>query len=635
MDTLFLKIFNMSIAASWLILAVLLLRILFYKAPKGWRCVLWAMVGIRLIVPLSLESNFSLIPSREVLTPEGVYSMESALNTGIETIDRVLNPVVFHVVETATVELNSNPLQRWTFRVGHIWRLGVAVLLVYTLISYLGLKRKLSDAVLHKENIFQSEKVVSPFVLGIIRPRIYIPYGLSRTEMQCVLAHERAHIARKDHILKLVAFSILTIHWFNLFVWVAYILLCKDVEYACDEKVIGGMEVKEKREYSETLLSCSMPRRRLSMCPLAFGENDVKSRIRNVVNYRKPGFWFVVVSGALIGMVILCFLTNPVEEVNQGSIQDSALHYVAEVGEGIPEPEEPVEVSSQEPIPDEKFVLPKQAYEEESSMPELYVYNVAEPMEMVALQSGTASKTTMKNGQQMGIEMCGMGPLDEQAEHMEIELPGMCEVKLATVVPMDSYTVREYDSADRGDYDAAPLSVIERKSDEAVILEQGRIYEFHVVWEEAHLKEDGFYGDAYYFLETSYSSELYAIPPEISEILGDFTYVAKVEVVNGNTGERQEYDCCDGIDTMAEGIINLCKSMCFTVDEAVETPSAFEEIPVGYQYMIKFLDDDGNSVQKIVPYEDSVCIGGIRYYCETSYERGTSIELIKTLKGLF
>ncbi len=632
MDVLFLKVFNMSVTASWLILAVLLLRIVFHKAPKAWRCVLWTLVGVRLVMPFSLESIFSLLPNTEVIAPDAMYATEPTINTGISSIDNVVNPVFTATFGAADVVTSVNPLQIWTYISGYIWRMGMVIMLVYTLISYIRLKCQVSDAVLHKENIYQSEKVVSPFVLGIIRPRIYIPYGLSRAEMQCVLAHERAHIARKDHILKLVSFTVLTLHWFNPLVWVAYILLCKDIEYACDEQVIKEMDVQGKREYSETLLSCSMPRHRLAMCPLAFGETGVKSRIRNVVNYRKPGFWFATVSIALIIVVGFGFLTDPVEESEGISLQGTISDLVVAAGESISEPEESVEAVPGEPVPDPEFVIPKEPYEEGSSMPILYVYSVADPMEMVALQTSTASKTTMQNGQMMGIQMCGIGPLAEEAEHIEIELQGRCEVKIASVVTPDSFTMREYDPADKGNQEAKPLSEMNYRGDASVILEQGRIYEFHVVWDETNLEENGFYGDAYYFLETLYSSELYAIAPEVSEILGDFTYVAKVEVVNGNTGEILEYDCCDGIDTIDQGIINLCKQLHFTLDEALKEPL---ERPLGYQYMINFLNEDGSLVQRIIPYEDSVCIGGVMYRCETLFERGTSKELIKTLKSLF
>ena len=632
MYALFLKVFNMSIAASWLILAVLLLRTVLHKAPKTWRCVLWALVGVRLVMPFSLESVFSLIPSTEVIAPEAMYATEPTLNTGISSVDKVVNPVFTATFRAADTVTSVNPLQVWTFISGYIWRIGVVMLLLYTLVTYIRLKHRVSDAVLHKENIYQSERVASPFVLGIFRPRIYIPYGLSMAEQRCVLAHERAHIARMDYILKPLAFIILAVHWFNPLVWVAYVLLCRDMEYACDEKVINEMGAKGKKEYAETLLSRSMPRHRLSMCPLAFGETGVKSRIRNVVNYKKPGFWLVLVAVALIFVIVVGFLTDPVEDAAVISLPDDNPDLVTETGESILEPEESVQAVRSEPVPDPEFVLPEQPYEEGSSMPILYVYSVADPMEMVALQSSTASKTTMQNGQMMGIQMCGIGPLAEEAEHIEIELQGRCEVKIASVVTPDSFTMREYDPADRGNQDAEPLSEVEGKGDESVILEQGRIYEVHVVWDETHLEENGFYRDAYYFLEMLYSSELYAIAPEISEILGDFTYVAKVEVVNGNTGETLEYDCCDGIDTIDQGIINLCKQLHFTLDEALVE---LLERPLGYQYMINFLNEDGSLVQRIIPYEDSVCIGGVMYRCETLFERGTSMELIKTLKSLF
>ena len=297
MDTVFLNVFNRSISASWMILAIVCLRLLFRKAPKAWRCVLWGLVGVRLFLPFSLESVLSLVPSREALPPEVVLSTKPMVNTGVQALDNAVNPVFSAAYTTAEIAINSNPLQRWTFVSGNVWRIGMVLFGVYALFSYVRLKYRMREAVLYEGNVYQSERAASPFVLGILRPRIYIPYGLGEVELRCVLAHERAHIAGRDYIWKPAGFIALVVHWFNPLVWMAYLLFCRDIEFACDERVIREFGHKGKREYSEALLRCSMPRHEISFCPLAFGENSVKSRIRNVVNYKKPAFWGLVVAG--------------------------------------------------------------------------------------------------------------------------------------------------------------------------------------------------------------------------------------------------------------------------------------------------------------------------------------------------
>ena len=192
-----------------------------------------------------------------------------------------------------------------------LWLVGVFALLLYTVISYVRLKKKIGTAVLYKDNIFQSESVISPFVLGIIKPKIYLPFNMTDSDMENVVAHEQAHIKRKDHLWKPLGFLLLTIHWFNPLMWVGYIMLCKDIELACDEKVVKNLDTEQRADYSQALLSCSVNRRMIAACPLAFGEVGVKSRIKTVLNYKKPAFWIIII--AIIASIVaaVCFLTNP------------------------------------------------------------------------------------------------------------------------------------------------------------------------------------------------------------------------------------------------------------------------------------------------------------------------------------
>ena len=313
MTELFLKVVNMSISASWLILAVLLIRFALKKAPKWVNVLLWAIVAVRLICPFSIESALSLIPSVETISPEIMMDWTPEISTGVSSIDKVVNPII---TETFTPEpiASANPLQLLIPVLAIIWAIGVAVLLIYTAVSYWRLRRKVSEAVILRDNIFQSENVSSPFVLGIIKPRIYLSYHMEEQDLAHVVAHEQAHIKRRDHWWKALGFLLLTIHWFNPLMWVAYVLLCRDIELACDEKVIKELGNEQRADYSKALVSCSVNRRTVAACPLAFGEVGVKERVKSVMNYKKPAFWIVVLAVIACVVVAVCFLTNPAEK---------------------------------------------------------------------------------------------------------------------------------------------------------------------------------------------------------------------------------------------------------------------------------------------------------------------------------
>ena len=310
MNTFFITIINMSISASWLILAVLILRLVLKKAPKWVNVLLWGIVAVRLLCPFAIESDFSLIPSAQTIPANIELYDTPAIDSGIATINGILNPILR---QTATPEIGAsvNPLQIAIAVGWNIWILGVIALLVYAALSYWRLRRKVDTAVLYRDNIFQSEHVSSPFVLGIIKPRIYLPFKIDDQNLQHVVAHERSHIARKDHWWKPVGFLLLAIHWFNPLMWLAYVLLCRDIELACDEKVIKALGNDQKADYTQALLTCSVNRSMIAACPLAFGEVGVKERVKSVMNYRKPAFWVIVISVLACIAVGICFLTDP------------------------------------------------------------------------------------------------------------------------------------------------------------------------------------------------------------------------------------------------------------------------------------------------------------------------------------
>ena len=313
MSELFLKIINMSISASWLILAVLILRLVLKKAPKWVNVLLWGIVAVRLAFPFSIESALSLIPSAETIPPNIGMNTTPTINSGINAINNAVNPIISQS-NTPMAGASVNPLQITIGIFEYIWIFGMIALALYTAISYWRLHRKVDTAVRYKDNIFQSENVKSPFVLGIIKPRIYLPFNMNGQDLEHVVAHEQAHIHRKDHWWKPLGFLLLTIHWFNPLMWLAYVLLCRDIELACDEKVIKELGNEQRADYMQALVACSVNRRMIAACPLAFGEVGVKERVKSVMNYKKPAFWVIIIAVIICVGVAACFLTNPKQD---------------------------------------------------------------------------------------------------------------------------------------------------------------------------------------------------------------------------------------------------------------------------------------------------------------------------------
>lgn len=322
MADLFNGILNMSITAGWIILAVMLLRLIFHKAPKWIRCAMWGMVGLRLILPFSLESALSLIPSAEPIPQELVHSGTPDNLSTAEILSYVGNNSVSYElgIQDGSIFFNEicapdcdtvNPLLLNLTVASVLWLVGIAALLIYACVSYIKLRSKIATAVLLRDNIYQSENVDSPFILGIIKPKIYIPFGMNDEAVGYVTAHENAHLRRRDHISKPLAFLVLCLHWFNPLVWAAYILFSKDIELACDEKVIREMDIDERKSYATAILDCGISRRRIAACPLAFGETSIKERVKNALSYKKPMLWVIIIAVIACVAVAVGFMTNP------------------------------------------------------------------------------------------------------------------------------------------------------------------------------------------------------------------------------------------------------------------------------------------------------------------------------------
>lgn len=313
MDDVFLKLVNLSISASWLILAVLVLRVVLKKAPKWVMPLLWGVVALRLVCLFSIESALSLIPSAETIPSEIVTETREPVLYEQATLDIVTNPTLPSAAEVP-VGVSRQQAQVDFNIYSVLWLAGMAALLVHALVSAGKLKRKLATAILLRDNIYESEFVDSPFVFGVVKPNIYLPMHMDEETAAYVIAHERAHLARRDHWWKVLGYLVLALHWFNPLVWLAYILFCRDIELACDEKVVKGLDGAARADYSQALLSCAAPGRAVAACPLAFGEGNIKTRVKSALHYKKPAFW--VAAAAVLAVVIMavCFLTNPKSE---------------------------------------------------------------------------------------------------------------------------------------------------------------------------------------------------------------------------------------------------------------------------------------------------------------------------------
>lgn len=435
MSQFFLTVFNLSIAACWLIAAVLLVRLAFGRRMPRWiSCCLWGLVAVRLLIPFSVESNLSLVPnSRLQITVEEQITEQSDAEThkneqqGSESgyisdisrgesadnslpvyensepfgqIGEVSEGTTENIggVSGVTVDtesyapiLNENELifpeeapiteavvgqeeeikgitEKTAGILGTVWLCGVAAMLVYWFATYILLKRRVMLSIPCGDRVRKGECIESPFVFGLFRPRIYIPFGLSAQTEECVIAHERAHLKRRDHLVKPFGFFVLSIYWFNPLVWVAYILLCRDIEYACDEKVINDLPHEERKAYAYALLECAVAHKRISACPVAFGETGVKERVENTMKYKKPAFWIILVSVFLCVMVAMLFLTTSAGENDDAS----------SVTETSEQASEAVDESTNEST-DESTDESAEAAPEESTLPEQSEPEVSEP----------------------------------------------------------------------------------------------------------------------------------------------------------------------------------------------------------------------------------------------------------------
>lgn len=311
MDSLFITILNNAIVASWLIAAIILLRLVFKKVPKWVHCMLWILVAVKLLLPINIETPFGFLPKTKPIPEKITVAEVPTVDTGISGIDESINFTLAKNMSRDNIEyVTVTPMGVYMYIASLIWLTGIIIMLAYFIISFLVIRHKVSASIRTASNIYECDEIVSPFILGLISPKIYLPSGLDARVKECVIAHENVHISRRDYLWKPLGFVILAIYWFNPLCWISYILLCRDIEYACDEKTTKDKEDSWRADYCQALLDCSVQKKMITACPVAFGEVSVKNRIKKVLDYKKPAFWFVAIAIVACLCIAVCFMTS-------------------------------------------------------------------------------------------------------------------------------------------------------------------------------------------------------------------------------------------------------------------------------------------------------------------------------------
>lgn len=343
MKNIFINLFNMSITASWFILAILLFRLIFKKAPKWIVCILWCLVGVRLICPFSIESRFSFLPKENSVSDIYVHESYRENDNSDVVLEHDEDIVTYKTNSSSKTQATINKVagnnhvtkhyKRIDFSIcSYIWVIGLGLFSMYGIIMYIKLKLSLKDAVRYDRKIYQTEGIDTAFVIGILNPIIYIPYGLGGEQLNCVIKHEQAHISRRDHLIKPIGYILLFVYWFNPIIWLAYIMFCHDIELACDEKVIREMGYDKKKLYTQTILDCSSKRKKIVASPVAFAEIGVKERVVEILKIKKAKKSIVVVSLVVCGIVALGFMTSPLRtNANENNFSEPVYETTEEI----------------------------------------------------------------------------------------------------------------------------------------------------------------------------------------------------------------------------------------------------------------------------------------------------------------
>ncbi len=318
---IFIKLLNMSITAAYVIIIIMAVRFLLKKFPKKYSYYLWGIVGFRLIFPFSITSEFSFLNLNTFTNINaGNYGMEyipsdigfmdtPIIDVGVDSVNKTVNSLL----PVSEIQNSINPMQIYILIAVIFWILGIIFILLYEIFLFFRMKRVVKKAIFYKDNIYECDNIETPFVMGFIKPKIYIPFRLNEKAFSYVLCHEKYHIKRYDNIIKIIAFFILIVYWFNPFIWLAYFYMNKDMEMSCDEKVILEMGVDSIKDYSYSLLSFAVNRRRLPFGPIAFGESYIRKRVKNILRFKKPKLWISIVGVLIVFIISVVCITNKSE----------------------------------------------------------------------------------------------------------------------------------------------------------------------------------------------------------------------------------------------------------------------------------------------------------------------------------
>ena len=662
MGDIFIKFLNMSITAGWLILAVLCIRFLFWKMPKWITCLLWGVVAIRLIFPFDIESAFSLQPSAEPISSSAMIEGElvpyvPSVDSNLGIVEDAVNPLLAETFAYQESE-SVTPLQIATGIAGNIWLCGMMALLIFALVSMVRLRLCVREAVLYKENIYICDAVKFPFILGIVKPRIYLSSALVENELDYIVAHEMAHLRRKDYLWKPFGYLLLCVYWFNPLCWIAYIMLCKDIEIACDEKVIKDMSFGYKQEYSRVLLSCATQKRLVLACPLAFGEVGVKERVKSVLNYKKPTFWITIPAIIICIIVAVCFLTNPEKEY-QITEENSNVN-VEDTFEWITEE---INVEKRDITHDgvADYIVTSMTYDpaymdENATQADKIKQQVMYDMVCVRVYEGSSTSDTYSEEQllwsqeyssvHVGNGQISVVRMDDKDYILtsnlwagqgfatwEFEVFSLNETGEKEVIDKQSaeFELQEDIFADEESYADFNHTLEEYITDGILIVACDIDFEQQLIrtQESQYIPRDYYSNALVKFDNVEDEQEQYIENTEKSvaeATMVDTSKVSSIVVTNGNTGEK--------ITLTSESIaykdlLKLYWQLDFTAEYE-------ENTRVGYQYTMKLLDADGNKLQSVTPYKDGLIVDDIFYkYDNTGDAAEASIRLMDYLEYIF
>lgn len=719
MGEIFLKLLNMSITASWLILVVVCIRCLFRKIPKWTMCLLWGVVAIRLIFPFSVESIFSLQPSAEPIKTSTMIEGEivpyvPSIDSSLGLVENMVNPLLAETF--AYQETNSvAPLQIVTAIAGNLWLFGMIVLFIFAAISVVRLQLSVREAVCYKGKIYICDDVKTPFILGVIKPSIYLPSSLKEDEIAYIIAHEKAHLRRKDYLWKPLGYLLLCVYWFNPLCWIAYIMLCKDIEMACDENVIQDMSFGDKKAYSRVLLSCASQRCSVLSCPLAFGEVGVKERVKSVLYYKRPTFWITVTAIVVCAVVSVCFLTNPQKEyriritIPAGSTEEiiyqeqfcfsdeevspTGNKIIISLGEGIGDTEvvlKPIEVKEENAY-EPTYITPGMPVEmdvekgawfkigvnmQNPTTEDIDVYVNVRNVEVRIASEDSGNLQNLEQEHTEESELQNLGP-DMNSEDMQSELARVVSsVGLEKAYPWNNTVDFKSDadvlikmasdetgrfeiygimSAKYGTYGLllndwidgeqnwnfgyVPWVYTGAPSDQPILEPDGKgkyVFSYVYKFDDVPLRKE-------YILDCGYDTghmELFSLEettedlsvredyyevatPVAGAIMIDTSKVSSIVVTNGNTGEQIM------LTAEASAYKDLLK-LYWLLDFTAEYE---ENTRVGYQYAMKLLDENGNTLQSVTPYKDGVIVDRVFLKYDSIVEAAeASIRLMEYLE---